>query len=279
MPLVLGGHAPPYRRDRRRRRTCTTSAPSRWTTWAASSRLVPRVTVSSVITARSPGKHAGDAAARAVVLHFLSDAERARRRPRVAATPAVMKLTPSAPMVSPPIAVASLGIAASTSVARSSITSGAQIVCLGVDEPGRGLAGLEREVAAAHRMFEQVLASTRALASLTRAPRSPAGSHAPDHRGPDAVRSREGDRRLGRTRVQHDHHPESAVEDPHHLVGGDGSAPLNLEEDLGRLEARPSRSPLRARRAHIARDVADDAPTRDVRARRGRSRQVHGAAT
>ena len=52
------------------------------------------------------------------------------RRPRVAATPAVTKATGSAPMVSPPIAVASSGTTESTASATSSMASGRQTVCL-----------------------------------------------------------------------------------------------------------------------------------------------------
>jgi hypothetical protein len=42
------------RRDRRPRGSSRLSAPASWATWAASSRLVPRVTVSSVMATRSP---------------------------------------------------------------------------------------------------------------------------------------------------------------------------------------------------------------------------------
>ena len=51
-------------------------------------------------------------------------------RPRVAATPAVTKATGSAPMVSPPMAVASAGTSESTASATSSMASGRHTVCL-----------------------------------------------------------------------------------------------------------------------------------------------------
>ena len=51
-------------------------------------------------------------------------------RPRVAATPAVTKATGSAPMVRPPIAVASAGSTESTASATRSMASGRHTVCL-----------------------------------------------------------------------------------------------------------------------------------------------------
>ena len=89
------------------------------------------MTVSSVTTTRSPGSSAPAirppppwSFASLRTLNAFSG------RPRVAATAAVTKATGSAPMVSPPIAVASSGTAESTASATSSMASGRQTVCL-----------------------------------------------------------------------------------------------------------------------------------------------------
>ena len=108
----------------------TGTAPASVTAWAASSSDDPRVTVSSFTTTRSPGSRAP--AIRPPPpwsLTSLRTLKALSMRPRVAATAAVTKATGSAPMVSPPIAVASSGRTESTPWATSSIPSGRQTVC------------------------------------------------------------------------------------------------------------------------------------------------------
>ena len=117
--------------------TSTTSAPASCTAWAASSSDVPRVTVSSVTTTLSPGvERAGDAAAAAVVLGLLAHAEGLERRgPGSRPPPAVTKATGSAPMVSPPMAVASAGTTDEHGVGHEQHRLGPAHRLLGVDEP------------------------------------------------------------------------------------------------------------------------------------------------
>ena len=72
---------------------------------------------------------AGDPPAAPVVLGLLAHAEGLEHPPRVAATPAVTKATGSAPMVRPPMAVASSGRTERTPSATSTMASGRHTVC------------------------------------------------------------------------------------------------------------------------------------------------------
>jgi hypothetical protein len=111
--------------------TSTGSAPYSRTTSTASISEVPRVVVSSVITTLSPGSRAP--AIRPVTpwsLDSLRTLKLRRSRPRVAATAATPKATGSAPIVSPPMAVASEGTTSSIASATNRIPSGRHAVCL-----------------------------------------------------------------------------------------------------------------------------------------------------
>ena len=109
----------------------------------------------------------------------------------------------------------------------------------------------------------------RSRASLTSTPPVAHPGEACRRSTRHATRSSERDRRLGGARVERHDHAEPAVEHPHHLVGADRPATLDLEEDLGRRE-----------RVHVdhrvevvgqeSSNVADDATAGDV----GRSVQA-----
>ena len=75
-------------------------------------------------------ERAGQPPRDAVVLGLLADAEERSGRSRVAATAAMPNATGSAPIVSPPIAVASAGMTSSAASATSRIPSGRHAVCL-----------------------------------------------------------------------------------------------------------------------------------------------------
>src|SRR5262245_3971825 len=108
----------------------TGMAPKPRTTSAASISDVPRVTVSSVTTTRSPGSSAP--AMRPVTPWSLASLRMLKLRsgrPRVAATAAIPNATGSAPIVSPPMAVASGGMTSRAASATSRIPSGRHAVC------------------------------------------------------------------------------------------------------------------------------------------------------
>ena len=89
------------------------------------------MTVSSVITTLSPGSSAP--ARRPVTpwsLASLRTLKLRSGRPRVAATAAIPNATGSAPIVNPPMAVASAGSSGSAASATSRMPSGRQAVCL-----------------------------------------------------------------------------------------------------------------------------------------------------
>ena len=109
---------------------------------------VPRVTVSSVTTTRSPGSSAP--AMRPVTpwsFASLRTLKLRSGRPRVAATAAMPKATGSAPMVSPPIAVGVGGYHRERGVGHEQHAVGTARGLLAVEEPRAALPGLQRELA------------------------------------------------------------------------------------------------------------------------------------
>ena len=101
------------------------------TTEAASNSELPRVTVSSVTTTRSPGSRAP--AIRPPPPWSFASLRTLKARQRAATSggkAAVTKATGSAPIVRPPIAVASSGTRSSTASATSNIASGRHTDCL-----------------------------------------------------------------------------------------------------------------------------------------------------
>ncbi len=126
---------------------------------------------------------AGDPTPGPVVLLLLADAEAPQLRPRVAATAAVPNATASAPMVSPPMRGDLVGEhgrgrprppAASRRVGRSSV---------GVDEPRAPRPRLQREVAAADAVLEEVLDEGGGHGTGTLVPSGSAGRPAAAQRG------------------------------------------------------------------------------------------------
>src|SRR5207249_2165889 len=223
---AMASHVPPRST---RARINTGSAPASRTTSAASSREVPRVTVSSVITTRSPGSSAP--ATRPPppwpftslrTLNALSE------RPRVAATAAVTKAIGSAPMVSPPMAVAAAGMTSRATSATRSIPSGRQAVCL--ESTNQLLRRPDLRTNSPRRTEWASRCSRRAAKSPIGLEVHGAGPlrHLPDLDRvvaalPEHVLSPEG------VCLRHDDdHPDAEVEDPGHLVVGDLTQPLDL---------------------------------------------------
>ena len=94
----------------------------------------------------------------------------------------------------------------------------------------------KREVAAAHRVLEEVLAHALARVAHDSTTAPAPGRTSPTSCAPTPARARvsAASATLG---VEGEHHAQAAVEDAHHLVGADRAAALDLEEDLRRLEA------------------------------------------
>ena len=89
------------------------------------------------------------------------------------------KATGSAPMVSPPMAVASSGMTSSMASADEQHPVGTADGLLGVDEPGGRAPRLEDEVARPHRVGQQVLAQGVEHAGWHRAVHRPGPAHRP----------------------------------------------------------------------------------------------------
>ena len=146
------------------------------------------VTVSSVTTTLSPGSSAPAMRPPAPwSLVSLRTLKALSGRPSVAATPAVTKATGSAPMVSPPIAVASGGTTESTASATSTMASGRQTVCLESMNQLLLRPDLSVKSPGLHRMLEQVVAQLGELGPR-RSPRTARPSPA-DHLADDRARA------------------------------------------------------------------------------------------
>ena len=159
-------------------------------------------------------------------------------RPLVAATPAVMKETPSAPIVRPPRAVASRGDALEHQRRHVDHDLGRQDRLLGVDEPARRPPRLEHEVAAAHRVLQEVLADPLARVAHVRTTAPVPARTSPTIDAP-TPRARQGERRPGRHSGPAPRPcPRPQLKTRTISSARDGAATLDLEEDLGRLEAR-----------------------------------------
>ena len=178
-------------------------------------------------------------------------------RPRVAATPAVTKATGSAPMVSPPMAVASGGTTESTASATSSMASGRHTVCLESMNQVLVRPRLEGEVARLDRVGEQVVAQRRRSVGRRHAKRTPGppADDLADHR-----RGRLPGRRRARS-----------------SAASTAAASTTSAMPMPRLKTRSISSSATAPRRWISPKIGGSSQRRRARARRRSPRAARGA--